>query len=133
MQPKISIVIPVYNVGQYLCQCLDSIITQTIQDYEVILVDDGSTDESPSICDKYAEKNKRFTVIHQKNEGSAKARNTGLDKATGEYIAFIDSDDWINEDHLQNLQKRAEETEADIVISSYYFFDGKQDTYVINK
>ena len=108
MQPKISIVIPVYNVGQYLCQCLDSIITQTIQDYEVILVDDGSTDESPSICDKYAEKNKRFTVIHQKNEGSAKARNTGLDKATGEYIAFIDSDDWINEDHLQNLQKRAE-------------------------
>lgn len=90
-----SIIIPVYQVAPYLPECLDSILAQTERDWEAILVDDGSTDDSGAICDAYAQKESRFRVIHQKNAGAANAKNTGLDFAKGEYIAFLDSDDTV--------------------------------------
>jgi len=93
--PKISVIVPIYNMEPYLPKCLDSIMAQTHRDLEIILIDDGSTDSSSKICDEYAEKDKRIKVINKKNGGVASARNAGLRTATGEYIAFVDSDDWI--------------------------------------
>ena len=93
--PKISIIVPVYKVEKYLNRCLDSIIAQTYTDWECILIDDGSPDNSGKICDEYAEKNSRFVVIHQENTGSAEARNIALKNANGEYIICVDSDDWV--------------------------------------
>ena len=93
---KISIIVPVYNVSAYLAECLNSIQNQTVAEWEAILIDDGSTDSSGNICDEYAAKDDRFRVIHQANAGAANAKNTGLDNATGEYIAFVDSDDTVS-------------------------------------
>lgn len=98
---KISIIIPIYNVARYLPECLDSILTQTEPYWEAILVDDGSTDDSSSICDAYAQKDSRFRVIHQENAGAANAKNTGLDAARGNYIAFVDSDDTVDSKWLE--------------------------------
>ena len=95
MQPLISVIVPIYNVAQYLHQCINSIINQTYKNLEIILVDDGSTDNSGEICDEYAEKDNRIIVIHQENKGLACARKTGVIKSNGEYIGFVDSDDWI--------------------------------------
>jgi len=99
----ISIIVPVYNVEDYLRPCLDSILNQSLSDFEVILVDDGSTDHCGAICDEYAEKDDRVSVIHQSNGGLSAARNSGLDVATGEYILFVDSDDQIHPAMLQTL------------------------------
>lgn len=96
--PKLSIIIPVYNVEKYLSECLDSIKNQVFSDFECLLVDDGSSDESGKICDYYGGIDSRFIVIHKKNEGVSKARNTGLDNSKGEWISFIDSDDWIDKE-----------------------------------
>ena len=90
----ISIIVPVYNVEKYLEQCLDSIIGQTYKNLEIILVDDGSTDSSGAICDRYAEQDKRIRVIHRENGGVCAARNTALEAVTGDYIGFVDPDDW---------------------------------------
>ena len=95
--PKISIIIPVYNAEKYLRNCLDSVLNQSFADWEMLLVDDGSTDASPSICDEYAAKDGRIRVFHKENGGVSSARNLGLDNAKGEYITFIDSDDWWEE------------------------------------
>ena len=95
---KISVILPCYNVGDYIRRGLDSIIAQTLQDWEVILVDDGATDDTGKICDEYAEKDKRFHVIHTQNQGVSKARNTGMAHAHGELLAFVDPDDWIEAD-----------------------------------
>jgi glycosyltransferase involved in cell wall biosynthesis len=92
---KISVIVPVYNMENYLTKCIDSIAAQTHRDLEIILIDDGSTDNSSKICDDYAAKDERIKVIHKQNGGVASARNTGLKACTGEYIAFVDSDDWI--------------------------------------
>lgn len=92
---KISVIIPVYNVARYLPQCLDSVLSQDHQDLEVLLIDDGSTDDSGSICDRYAARDPRVRVIHQKNAGAAAAKNAGLRIATGEYLSFVDSDDYL--------------------------------------
>ena len=92
----LSVVIPVYNVEKYLQQCVDSIINQLTDECEIILVDDGSPDGSGEICDRYANKDSRINVIHQQNGGLAAARNTGLDYARGEYVAFVDSDDYLD-------------------------------------
>ena len=89
----ISVVIPVYNVEPYLCRCLDTVINQTHQSLEIILVDDGSPDRCPEICDQYAEKDPRIKVIHKKNGGLASARNAGINEASGKYLFFVDSDD----------------------------------------
>ena len=96
--PLISVIIPVYNVEKYLRRCLDSVIAQTYQNLEIICVDDGSIDDSGKICDQYAVRDARIKVIHQENQGLSAARNRGLDAAEGEYIAFVDSDDYILED-----------------------------------
>lgn len=98
---KISVIVPVYNVEDYLDQCLTSIIGQTYNDLEIILVNDGSTDTSPAICDEYAAKDSRIKVIHQQNGGVSSARNTGIYAATGDYITFVDSDDWLDKDIYQ--------------------------------
>ncbi len=111
----ISIIIPVYNVEKYLRVCLDSVINQSYSDYEVILVDDGSTDSSPSICDEYCSKDSRFQVIHQENMGLASARNTGIRAAKGQYIYFIDSDDCIHPDLLKIMVSAAESYDANLV------------------
>ena len=113
--PKISIIIPVYNTELYLRECLDSVINQTLRDIEIILIDDGSTDNSGKICDEYKEKDERITVVHQKKEGVSVARNKGLDIAIGQYIGFVDSDDYIDLDFYEKLYNRAIETNADLV------------------
>ena len=100
---KFSIIIPVYNVEQYLRDCLDSVLNQTFSDWEAICVNDGSTDESSVILDEYAAKDSRFKMISQNNAGTAAARNTGLKVANGDYIFFLDSDDWIEDYALQIL------------------------------
>lgn len=114
--PKISIIIPVYNVEKYIKRCLESILAQTFKDYEVILVDDGSTDKSSEICNEYALKDSRIKVIHQKNSGASAARNAGLKIAGGEYIGFIDSDDYIAKDMYETLYKLITKYNTDIAI-----------------
>lgn len=111
-----SIVVPVYNVETYLKQCVDSILVQTFTDFEVILVDDGSKDESPRICDEYAEEDGRVQVIHKPNGGLSDARNVGTARANGKYIVYIDSDDYYSEPtFLEKLYDRAIKTEADVI------------------
>lgn len=127
--PKVSIVIPVYNVEEYLKQCLNSVVSQTFTDWECIVIDDGSTDLSWKICDNFAKTDKRFTVIHQKNQGVSKARNVGIETTKGDFIAFIDPDDYINEDYLSSMIHEQERTDADIVQAFVKsFFD--DNTYI---
>lgn len=115
----ISIIVPVYKVEDYLERCIDSILDQTYKDLEVILVDDGSPDSCGSICDSYREKDKRVRVIHQKNGGLSAARNSGIEIATGAYLLFIDSDDWIKQDLCASVWKAAVSRDADIVVFGY--------------
>lgn len=122
---KISVIVPVYNVEQYLTRCLESIICQTFADLEIILVDDGATDNSGKICDEFALKDSRITVVHKENGGLSSARNTGLDIAKGEFITFVDSDDWILPDAFEYLLNLIEKNEADIVSADYNFTDGR--------
>ena len=117
-QALISVIIPVYNVEEYLRECVDSVLNQTYKDSEIILVDDGSTDSSGEICDEYVEKDERISVIHQKNGGLSDARNTGLANANGKYIYFLDSDDYIAPNALETLYRVAEKESSEIV-----FFD----------
>ena len=93
MMPKVSVIIPVYNVEKYLKQCLDSVVNQTLKDIEIICVNDGSTDNSLEILEEYAQKDNRIIIISQENQGQSVARNIALEKATGEYVGFVDSDD----------------------------------------
>lgn len=114
----ISVIVPIYNVEKYIHKCVDSIINQTYKNLEIILVDDGSPDNCGKICDEYAEKDSRIKVIHKENGGVAEARNTGLDNAKGEWIAFIDSDDWIDNDYYETLQKNITD-DIDCIIFGY--------------
>ena len=126
--PTISVIVPVYKVEPYLRQCVDSILGQTFRDFELILVDDGSPDGCPAICDEYAEQDSRVKVIHKENGGLSSARNAGLDVAKGEYIAFVDSDDWIHPEMLDTMQNRIQQHHADMAIcgvESVYEDDGK--------
>lgn len=111
---KFSIIVPVYNVERYLNKCLDSIVNQTYQNFEAILVDDGSTDSSGRVCDEYGEKYDFIKVVHQENGGLSAARNTGLNKAQGDWIIFVDSDDWVETDMLCAIDKHMQENEADV-------------------
>lgn len=111
---KVSVIIPVYNVEQYLKRCLDSIINQTLKDIEIILVNDGSTDNSLLICEEYAQKDERIKIVTRKNGGLSAARNTGLEHATGDYIGFIDSDDWVDTNFYEKLYNAAIENDCDI-------------------
>ena len=120
----ISVIVPVYNVEEYLPKCLDSIINQTYKNLEIILVDDGSTDNSWKICDEYAEKDKRISVIHKNNGGQGSARNVGLNHAKGEYITFVDSEDYITEDMIYYLLKFLEDNKLDVaMIADCYVYD----------
>lgn len=135
-QALISVIIPVYNVETYLRECVESVLKQTYQNFEIILVDDGSTDSSGNICDEYAGNDERICVIHQKNSGPSKTRNTGLENAAGEYIYFLDSDDYININALELLVNTAKSNDADLVFFDANSFsdDGAQirQGYVIN-
>lgn len=115
MADKISVIVPVYKVENYLHRCIDSIINQTHQNLEIILVNDGSPDKSGDICDEYASKDSRVIVIHKKNEGSSCARNAGLDVANGDYISFVDSDDYINPIMLQTMLSTIKEHNLDAI------------------
>lgn len=117
---KVSIIIPVYNTEKELDRCLESICSQTYRELEIICIDDGSTDRSGGIADKFSQKDERIKVIHQKNGGESNARNTGLKVATGDYIAFCDCDDWIDKDMYEILVNTLEEDNVDIAISSWY-------------
>lgn len=112
---KLSIIVPVYNVEPYLRRCVDSILCQTFSDFELILVDDGSPDNCPDICDKYAETDSRVKVIHKKNGGLSDARNAGISVAVGDYLGFVDSDDSISENMYERLLNMAQLNNADIV------------------
>lgn len=124
---KISIIVPVYKVEKYLPKCLDSIINQTYTNLEIILVDDGSPDNCGKICDEYAQKDNRIKVIHKENGGLSAARNTALDIITGDYVGFVDSDDWLDIDMYETLVMYANKYNADIVRCDNYenFEDGK--------
>ncbi len=115
-RPLISVIIPVYKVEAYLEFCIDSVLNQTFQDFELILVDDGSPDSCPEICDRYAAAHARVQVIHQKNRGLSAARNTGIGHASGDYLCFIDSDDYVYPCYLEHLYRAVKETGADMAV-----------------
>lgn len=115
----ISVVVPVYNVEPYLMRCIDSIRKQTHENIEIILVDDGSPDRCPQMCEEIRQGDPRVKVVHKENGGLGFARNSGLEVANGVYVTFIDSDDWISEDHIENLYRAAKEAGADAVIGSH--------------
>lgn len=122
---QISVIIPVYNIAACLEQCLDSVVGQTFTDIEIICVDDGSTDESPEILACYADRDDRFQILTQKNRGPGAARNAGLARATGDYLIFLDSDDWFESEFLMQMLQRIQKTKADLVICKVVEFDTK--------
>ena len=130
---KVSIIVPVYNVELYLKECLNSLIKQTYKAFEIILIDDGSTDLSGKICDDYKLKDNRIKVIHKKNGGVSSARNLGLSSSKGEYILFVDSDDYVEKDYIKTLVK--ESNNCDLVCCSYYteFLNKKINNKICNK
>lgn len=125
MNPKISVLVPVYNVEKTLDRCMESILNQTFKDFEIIMVDDGSTDSSGAICDKYAEKYDFISVIHKNNEGLGPTRDAGVLAAKGEYVYHCDSDDWLKEDLLEKSYNAITENDADVVIFGYDMYDKK--------
>ena len=118
--PLVSIIIPVYNVSSYLDKCLKSIVNQTLKDIEIILIDDGSSDDSGKICDIYAQHDNRIRVIHKNNEGLSQARNDGIRASTSPYIMFVDSDDWVDIQFCELPYKYAIDNDADLVLFLYY-------------
>jgi glycosyltransferase involved in cell wall biosynthesis len=123
MNPKISIIVPVFNVEGFIHDCIESILDQTFKDFELILVNDGSIDRSGDICDDYSKKDQRIFVIHKENRGQSSARNRGIDVAKGDYIGFIDSDDWVHRDMYKILYTKAIEIEADITACNIIQYD----------
>lgn len=119
MNSTISVIIPVYNVERYLHECLDSVLSQSCSELQIILIDDGSTDDSGIICDEYAAKDSRIVVIHQKNSGAAAAKNAGLRMATGEYLSFVDSDDYLEPNAYAHMISLLKAQEADVIQCSF--------------
>ncbi|MBR4631854.1 MAG: glycosyltransferase [Elusimicrobia bacterium] len=130
--PKVSIIVPVYNVEKYLPQCLDSILKQTFTDFECICVNDGSPDNSLAILQEYAKKDDRIKIISQENKGLAGARNTGFKYVQSPYVAFVDSDDWIEKNYLQILYETIEKTNSEIVICNYEEYYEDENKFVPN-
>lgn len=126
MQPTVSIIVPVYNAEKTLERCVDSILNQTYQDFELFLVDDGSSDGSGVLCDAYARQDSRVRAFHQENAGVSAARNLALDRAAGEYLQFLDSDDWITPDATSSLVRAAREHQCDLVIADFYRVCGER-------
>lgn len=125
MEDLISIIVPIYNAEKYIEKCIESILSQTYKNLEIILIDDGSPDKCGDICDKYAKEDKRIKVIHKKNEGVSVARNIGIDTSNGKWIAFIDADDWIEKEYICDLINKAKEQNADIALCTYNRVTGK--------
>lgn len=132
MKPKISVIIPVYNVEKYLHRCVDSILNQSLQDFEIILVNDGSTDSCPEICDKYVQQDERIRVIHKQNARVAAARNDGIKVAQGEFISLIDSDDWIEPTMLEEMYSTATKFGCDFVMCDFTK-KGKEVEYIVSQ
>ena len=107
--PKISVIVPVYNTEKYLHRCIDSILAQTFTDFELLLIDDGSKDNSGAICDEYAAKDSRVRVFHKENGGVSSARNLGLDNVRGEWVTFVDSDDWVEKEYIELFVKNIDD------------------------
>ena len=126
---KISVIVPIFRIEKYLPKCIDSLLNQTFSDFELILVDDGSPDNCPKICDDYAKTDSRIKVIHKKNGGLVSARKEGLKNAAGTYITFVDGDDWVDKFYLDILFNLAELNDADLVVTGHFReFDGKIET-----
>ena len=121
-KPLVSIIVPIYKVEPYLRRCLDSIVNQTYTNLEIILVDDGSPDRCPAICDEYAAKDNRIVVIHKENGGLSDARNAGLNICKGDYVSFVDSDDWVEKDYISTLENLAKKNNADISVGNHQTF-----------
>lgn len=121
MQPVVSVIVPIYNAHKYLRKCLDSLKSQNMTNIEFILINDGSTDDSGTICEEYASQDLRFKVVHQENQGSSGARQTGLNLAVGEYLIVCDSDDWVEPDMYEIMYNAAKETNADILMCQFYY------------
>lgn len=119
MNIKVSVIVPVYNVEKYIERCMKSILSQSLQEIEIILVDDGSTDKSSEICDRYAADNENVKVIHKNNAGLGEARNSGLELASGEYVAFVDSDDYLADGALKSLYDIGKKNGADTILGRY--------------
>ncbi len=128
--PRISVVVPVYKTKLYLEKCINSILSQSFTDFEMILVDDGSPDDSGKMCDTLSKKDERIKVVHKENGGLTSARIAGLEKANGEYIAFVDSDDYLHEDYLLNLFNAIKQQNAELAICGYYVVKGESQTPV---
>ncbi|MCM3763514.1 glycosyltransferase [Neobacillus niacini] len=130
MNPKISIIVPVFNVENFIDDCIKSILGQKFSDFELILVNDGSTDHSGHVCDEYAKKDNRIIVIHKENGGQSSARNKGIEAAKGDYLGFVDSDDWIDHDMYNVLYTKAIETDSDIAACNFIQYDRKADSHL---
>lgn len=123
MTELISVIVPIYNTEKYLVECVESIREQTYSNIEIILVDDGSTDASIEICDEFSKKDSRVRVFHKENEGSAVAKNFGIQQSKGEYIILVDSDDIVSDKMIEVLYTHIKEKNADIAIGNYYIYD----------
>lgn len=126
MTEKITVIVPVYNVENYLNKCLDSLINQTYKNLEIIVINDGSTDNSGKICQEYAQKDNRIIYIEKENGGQSEARNMGLDRMTGSYVTFVDSDDWVEPDYVEVLYNKLIEYQADIAVGNYYSYNEQE-------
>jgi len=133
MNEKISVVVPVYNVEKYLSECIDSILKQTYRNFELLLIDDGSTDSSGVICERYKNSDFRIKVIHKENEGLGLTRNVGIDNANGEFVTFIDSDDFVTCDYLESLLTLLNDNHVDTSITSYYKYHSINSQTRVNK
>lgn len=129
MTGKITVIVPVYNVEHYLDKCLHSLINQTYKNLEIIVINDGSTDNSGIICQEYAQEDNRIIYIEKENGGQSEARNMGLDRMTGSYVTFVDSDDWVELDYVETLYQKITEYQADIAVGNYYSFNETEGMY----
>lgn len=127
----VSIIVPVYNAEKYLVKCLDSVVNQTLKNVEIIFVDDGSTDKSSEICKSYAEQDERIIYFKKENEGLAAARQDGMERASGEYVGFVDSDDWLELNMYERMYAVAKEHDADVVFSNCYKDESKKNSYYL--
>ena len=119
-EPKVSVIVPVYNVAPYLDQCMESLVNQTYRNLEIVVVNDGSTDDSPRICEEWSRRDSRVVLVNKQNAGLGEARNTGMEHATGEYVGFVDSDDYVDRDFYRRMVKAALDNDSDVVQCNYY-------------
>lgn len=130
---EVSMIVPVYQVEKYIAQCIESVLNQTFKDFELILIDDGSKDQSGSICDLYAAKDDRILVIHTENRGAAAARNVGLDHASGRYITFLDGDDYLDEHMIARMYEEIEHSEYDMVVCDFLnLLPDEKDNFIVH-